>query len=216
MSKLADLRQRYTQGGFDVAEAAADPLQQFTHWLNQALEAEVTEPNAMTLATANADGVPSARTVLLKGTDQGGFSFFTNYRSHKGRDLEENPRASLVLLWRELERQVIIRGTVSRCTEEESRSYFHSRPRESQIGAWVSEEQSSEIPDRAWLEDRERDLLERWPGDTEVPLPEFWGGYRLDPHYLEFWQGRPSRLHDRIVYLPDDSGQGWRRARLSP
>ncbi|NIP97310.1 MAG: pyridoxamine 5'-phosphate oxidase, partial [Akkermansiaceae bacterium] len=194
--------------------AHPDPFVQFEQWLNEAVIAEIIEPNAMTLATVNAEGQPSARTVLLKGYDDEGFCFFTNYGSRKARDLGANPRASLVFHWRELERQIIIRGTVSRTSERESLAYFHTRPHGSQIGAWVSENQTSEIPDRAYLEERDRELLEKWPAGTKVPLPPFWGGFRLTPHFIEFWQGRPSRLHDRLAYTREAGN--WRITRLSP
>ena len=212
--RLADLRENYQRGGLSEGEVSADPFVQFERWFNDAVEAGVTEPNAMTLATANREGEPSARTVLLKGLDQGYFSFFTNYHSRKSKDLETNPRASLVIHWRELERQIIIRGTVSRTTKEESRDYFQSRPRGAQIGAWVSEHQTSSIPDRSHLKDREAQLQSKWPEGTQVPLPPFWGGYRVAPDYIEFWQGRPSRLHDRLVYTPEESQ--WILSRLSP
>jgi pyridoxamine 5'-phosphate oxidase len=211
---LGDLRAHYCKGGLQEADADPDPLVQFDRWLDEALQAELIEPNAMTLATSDLDGQPSARTVLLKGFDSAGFSFFTNYHSRKARDLEANPRASLVFLWRELERQVLVRGTVTRTTEEESRAYHETRPRGSQIGAWVSEHQSLKIADRGFMERREAELSEKWPEGTPVPLPPFWGGYRLRPDLFEFWQGRPSRLHDRLAYTRD--GERWQVARLSP
>ena len=213
---LAELRERYCKGGLEEDDVYPDPFVQFERWLNEAVAADILEPNAMTLATANASGQPSARTVLLKGLDSDGFCFFTNYSSRKARDLEANPKASLVFHWRELERQVIVRGSVSRCNERESLAYFHTRPRGSQIGAWVSEWQTSKIPGRTCLEERERELLEKWPEGTEIPLPPFWGGFRVTPHYLEFWQGRPSRLHDRLAYTRSDPAAEWTMSRLSP
>ena len=212
--RLADLRENYEQGGLTEAEIFADPFLQFESWLSEAIEAGVTEPNAMTLATANNEGEPSARTVLLKGLKDGSFSFFTNYNSRKGQDLEANPRASLVLHWRELERQIIIRGTVSRTTQEESQSYFQSRPRGAQIGAWVSQYQTSPITGRSHLEELEEQLQKKWPEGSDIPLPPFWGGYQVKPDCIEFWQGRPSRLHDRLVFTPN--GSDWRLGRLSP
>lgn len=209
---LADLRLNYEKGSLDEATLPMEPLPLFRMWLEDALAAGVMEPNAMTLATVSADGQPSARTVLLKGFDDSGFSFFTNYLSRKARDLDSNPRASMVFLWKERERQVCVRGTVKRTSREESDAYFQSRPYGSQIGAWVSE-QSTCIPDREWLEKREQDLKRKYP-EGQVPLPPNWGGFVLSPHEVEFWQGRPSRLHDRILYAR--KGDGWDRTRLSP
>ena len=211
---LAELRENYCKGGLTEEDAAPDPFLQFEKWLNEAVDAEVVEPNAMTLATADTDSQPSARTVLLKGLDESGFCFFTNYESRKARDLEANPRAALVIHWRELERQVIVNGTVSRTSEHESRDYFRSRPYGAQIGAWVSENQTSHIPNRAYLEKREAEFRARWPEGAEVPLPPFWGGYRVTPDAIEFWQGRPSRLHDRLSYNMQDGE--WEMSRLSP
>ena len=211
---LAELRERYCKGGLAEEDASQDPFRQFELWLNEAVAARIVEPNAMTLATADAAGVPSARTVLLKGMDKGGFCFFTNYGSRKGRDLEANPCACLVIHWRELERQVIVRGTVTRTSEDESFAYFSSRPHEARIGAWVSEKQTSIIPDRATLQNREAELQAKWPEGSDIPLPPFWGGYRLHPDYIEFWQGRPSRLHDRLLYTREDTR--WEISRLSP
>ena len=212
--RLADLRENYERAGLAEADVAADPFLQFERWFKDAVESGVTDPNAMTLATANREGEPSARTVLLKGLNDGHFSFFTNYSSRKAQDLEANPRASLVMHWRELERQIIIRGTVSRTSEEESRSYFQSRPRGAQIGAWVSEHQTSAITDRSHLENLEAQLNQKWPEGSEIPLPSFWGGFRVKPDYIEFWQGRPSRLHDRLAFTPE--GGDWNITRLSP
>jgi len=211
---LPELRENYTMSGLKVADVNLDPIQQFEHWMTQALEAELFEPNAMTLSTANAKGVVSSRTVLLKGLENGRFQFFTNYQSRKAQDLEENPHASVTFLWKELERQICIRGTVTKTSREVSEAYFHSRPYGSQIGAWVSEKQSHSVPVRAYLEKKEVQMRERFPDSSPVPLPEFWGGYALKPTYIEFWQGRPCRLHDRIVYTLVD--EKWRIARLSP
>lgn len=211
---LADLRLSYEKGALDEATLPGDPFTLFRLWLDDALAAGVIETNAMTLATVSADGQPSARTVLLKGLDERGFSFFTNYQSRKGRELTGNPKASLVFFWKERERQVCARGAVTVLGREESEVYFKSRPYGSQIGAWVSE-QSSPIPNREWLEERERVLKAQYP-EGQVPLPPFWGGYVLDPHEVEFWQGRPSRLHDRVQYDRVAEGSGWKWTRLSP
>lgn len=211
---LPELRENYALAGLSRADLNADPFQQFEGWMEQAMEAEIIEPNAMTLSTVHEDGHVSARTVLLKGMDESGFSFFTNYRSEKAQALEANPQAAFTFLWKELERQVNIQGTVRRTSREVSKAYFHSRPYGSQIGAWVSEEQSAAVPDRATLEEREAELLKRFPEGEEVPLPEFWGGYELVPDSIEFWQGRPGRIHDRFRYRRE--GEEWIIERLSP
>ena len=212
---IADLRVNYAKASLRRSDTHADPVAQFHAWFEEAQSAELPEPNAMILGTAGADGRPTTRTVLLKAADARGFSFFTNYESRKGKQLAENPRASMQFLWVELERQISITGKVEKTSREESEQYFHSRPYGSQIGAWVSQ-QNSEIPNRDWLEARERELRARYPqGETTVPLPDFWGGYRLVPEEIEFWQGRASRLHDRILYTRDDSGN-WTKQRLSP
>lgn len=209
---IGDRRREYQRAQLDESTVSPDPIAEFARWLDEAIKAKVLEPEAMTLATATAGGIPSARMVLLRGFDQRGFVFFTDYRSQKGVELERNPRAALVFHWTELERQIRISGPVSPTTREESESYFRSRPRGSRIGAWASH-QSQVIPDRRLLDDRVAELEERYPGD-EVPLPPYWGGFRLTPSTIEFWQGRESRLHDRLRYVRD--GERWRIERLSP
>jgi pyridoxamine 5'-phosphate oxidase len=209
---IADLRREYARARLDEADVSHDPVVEFARWFAEARDAEVHEPNAMSLATATADGTPSVRIVLLKDFDERGFVFFTDYRSQKGRELEENPRAALAFYWGELERQVRIAGTVTRTSPEESAVYFATRPLGSRLGAWTSH-QSRVIPSRLVLEEALRTVEARF-GDGAVPLPEHWGGYRLRPTALEFWQGRPSRLHDRIRYLRQ--ADGWRVERLSP
>jgi pyridoxamine 5'-phosphate oxidase len=209
---IADLRLNYSRAQLDEHSIARDPIAQFNVWFTEAVASAVREPNAMTLATASEHGVPSARMVLLKGFDEQGFVFFTDYRSRKGRELDDNPIAALVFFWGDLERQVRIVGPVTRIPREESAEYFHSRPLGSRIGAWVSH-QSSPIPTREVLETRERELTAQY-AEAEPPLPDHWGGYRLLPEEMEFWQGRPNRLHDRIAY--DRTQDGWRIARLSP
>lgn len=210
---LADLRKDYSLSGLLEKDLARDPFRQFDKWFQEAEAAKVVEPNAMTLATASKDGRPSARTVLLKGVDGRGFVFYTNYESRKGRDLAENPRASLLLPWLALERQVVVEGTVSKVSREESAAYFHSRPRASQLGAWVSP-QSSIITGRSVLEDAMK-VLEKKHAGAEIPLPPAWGGYRLVPETVEFWQGRRSRLHDRLRYRREAAGE-WTVERLAP
>ena len=213
-SSIADLRQNYTLAGLDKTDVDAEPIKQFELWFQQALDADLIEPNAMTLATATADGKPTARIVLLKGVSDRGFVFYTNYESQKGQQLIANPHAALVFLWHKLERQIRIEGRVEKLSSEESAEYFHSRPKASQLGAWTSD-QSRVIPNREVLELKQAHLQEKYSGDTEVPLPPHWGGFRVVPSRIEFWQGRPSRLHDRLVYelQTDDS---WQIERLSP
>ena len=211
-TSIADLRREYTLHGLRRADLASDPIQQFKSWLEEAIAAGSPEPTAMTLATANAKGIPSARIVLLKAVDSRGFSFFTNYKSDKAQDLMENPRASLVFHWIGLERQVTVRGTVEKLGREESAKYFESRPRASQVGAWASP-QSAIVEDREILEWRFAEAEARFESE-EVPLPPHWGGFVVRPLYVEFWQGRPSRLHDRLRYHRD--AEGWTIERLSP
>jgi pyridoxamine 5'-phosphate oxidase len=209
---LADLRREYRSHQLTEDTAAADPVIQFRLWFDEALRAEALEVNAMTLATVSPDGEPSARTVLLKDVGERGFVFYTNYESAKARDLEHDSRACLLFFWAELERQVRVTGRVTRVTREETAEYFQTRPRESQIGAWVSPH-SRVIPHRRLLEENFESLTAQYEGDT-VPVPPFWGGYRVVPLKIEFWQGRPSRLHDRLLYTRHESG--WNRVRLAP
>ena len=210
---LSDLRREYALAGLKESDLDPNPFKQFDKWFQQALGAGLPEPNAMTLATATLDGKPSARIVLLKGFDERGFVFFTNYESQKGRELSSNPQAALVSYWIELERQVRICGRVSRVSAEESEEYFQSRPLGSQLGAWASQ-QSEVVGGRKTLEERLEQLTREYQ-TKPVPLPPYWGGYRVAPETIEFWQGRPNRLHDRLRYALQSNSQ-WLIERLSP
>src|SRR5689334_6807837 len=233
---IADLRREYNAGSLQKADLDPDPLRQFDRWFRQAagvagggrwrafgiglykafqalLGHPPADPNAMALATSDKDGRPSVRMVLLKGVDQRGFLFFTNYESRKGSELTANPRAALVFYWRELERQVCVVGAVTRLSREESEAYFKSRPRGARLAAWASDQHGA-VPDRAALERQFRECAAKFPGD-DVPLPPYWGGYVLAPDEIQFWQGRPNRLHDRFRYLKQSSGQ-WHIERLAP
>ena len=212
---IADLRQEYARSELDRDHVDDDPMKQFHAWFDEALEAEVEEPNAMTLATASADGRPSARIVLLKGLDERGFVFYSNYESRKGTELAQNPRASLVFWWEPLERQVRITGDVEQLPGEESTEYFHSRPQGSQLGAWASP-QSHVIDDRSVLHQRLEAVKQQF-GEGDVPRPTHWGGYVVRPLEIEFWQGRPNRLHDRLRFRRDDvDAADWTLERLAP
>lgn len=211
--KIAEIRKEYSHKTLIESEMEPDPVKQFNIWWQDALEAEITEINAMTLATASADGMPSARTVLLKGFSEKGFVFFTNYNSYKGQQLVENPKACLVFFWKELERQVRITGIVEKTGNEENDAYFQSRPKESQVGA-IASPQSQVIESRQWLDDRYEDLAEQLK-ETAIERPHNWGGYIVRPVIIEFWQGRPGRLHDRIQYTLLEDGS-WKIERLAP
>jgi pyridoxamine 5'-phosphate oxidase len=213
MQSIADLRQEYSKATLDVANVTAHPMQQFEQWFQEALRANVPEPNAMNLATVNEHGRPSSRIVLLKGIENQKFVFFTNYQSTKGRELEKTPWCALTFFWPELERQVRIEGTASRISSERSEQYFRSRPRGSQIGAWSSP-QSSIIESRSLLESRTQQMEKKFEGQPVLPKPHQWGGFEIEPAQVEFWQGRPSRLHDRIQYTLID--KAWKIYRLAP
>lgn len=211
---LHDLRVSYELAELNDADAPASPLELFTGWLQDAIRHQLPEPNAMTLSTIGLDGHPNARTVLLKQLDSRGFTFFTNYESRKGSEIAAHPQAALTFLWTARQRQVVIRGTISKLPRADADTYFAVRPYGHQIGAWAST-QSAVIPDREWLEKRAADLHQQYPEGSTIPCPPHWGGYALDPTEIEFWQGRRSRLHDRLLYKKQPDGS-WSRQRLSP
>lgn len=210
---LADLRRDYSLSGLSEKDLARDPIRQFEQWFQEAEAAKIPEPNAMVCSLAARDGAPSSRTVLLKGFDGRGFVFYSNYSSRKGRELAENPRASLLFPWIAQERQVIIEGGVAKLSREESDAYFHSRPQASQLAAWASP-QSAVIPGRSVLEEAFKTVETRYAGQ-EIPMPPYWGGYRVQPETIEFWQGRHGRLHDRLRYRREPNG-AWAIDRLAP
>ncbi|OQX35147.1 MAG: pyridoxamine 5'-phosphate oxidase [Oceanospirillales bacterium LUC14_002_19_P2] len=210
---ISALREEYTRGGLSRDDLKSNPIEQFEYWFHQAQEAEIPEPNAMSIATATAAGAPSLRTVLLKYFDHSGFVFFTNYESNKAKEIEANPHVALMFLWLGLQRQVIIKGRAAKISKGETLKYFISRPHGSQLGAWCSN-QSSVITNRQILE-LKLDEMKRKFSKGEVPVPSFWGGYRVAPSSIEFWQGRPNRLHDRFQYTLQDSGD-WQIDRLAP
>ena len=210
--EITNLRRTWSLKKLDESNVKKSPFEQFSAWMKEAIDAKILDPNAMTIATADKNGVPSARIVLLKSIDEKGLVFFTNYESRKGKDLLENPKASVVFFWKELERQLRVTGTVDKISKKKSEEYFATRPYESQIGALASK-QSSEIPDRKSLEVKFAETKNRYP-ENKVPLPDFWGGFRIIPNRFEFWQGRPNRLHDRIAYLKEKNE--WRIVRLAP
>ena len=212
-ANVADLRKDYQLQGLSETDADRNPFKQFQVWFDQALAAQLPEPNAMTVATVTKSGKPRARIVLLKNFDERGFVFYTNYHSHKGQELADNPQAAIAFWWAELERQVRIEGRVLKVSDRESDEYFHSRPFNSRLGAWASE-QSQVIESREVLEQRLQDLKNKYE-NQDIPRPPHWGGFRVIPTAIEFWQGRPSRLHDRLLYSLLDDGS-WQIERLSP
>ncbi|OWA12920.1 pyridoxamine 5'-phosphate oxidase [Streptomyces sp. CS227] len=211
----AAMRKQYRREGLDASALAAEPMEQFAHWFAEAARDGLYEPNAMIVSTAGADGAPDSRTVLLKQYDRRGFVFYTNYASRKGADLDVNPQVALVFPWHPLARQVRVTGTADKVPREETAAYFRTRPHGSQIGAWASG-QSAVVPDRAALDRAYADLAARHPEGEEVPVPPHWGGYRVTPRTVEFWQGRENRLHDRLRYVRSGDGESWRVERLAP
>lgn len=211
--QIRDLRQDYRSSFLLENEVDENPFQQFSKWFNDAIKAQVLEPNAMTLATASKEGIPSARIVLLKDFNEKGFTFYTNYNSCKAQQLDNNPLAALIFFWGDLERQVRIEGVVEKVNTSEAEDYFQSRPKGSQLGAWASP-QSEIIPDRTFLEKNLNQLSEKYK-DNDVPKPEHWGGYRVIPTSIEFWQGRSNRLHDRLLYK-QNKDRSWKIVRLAP
>jgi pyridoxamine 5'-phosphate oxidase len=215
LSSIADIRRDYMLKSFDESHAATNPFDQFKEWWDEATSAEIDEVNAMTLATVDVNGKPSARIVLLKGYTHDGFVFFTNYESAKGQELAANPYAAILFFWKELERQIRIEGTVEKISEADSDAYFHSRPAGSRIGAWVSP-QSKVIPGRNFLEENYQRIMLQYPDENQVPRPPHWGGYIVKPESFEFWQGRSSRLHDRLRFTKNNQSSQWLRERLAP
>ena len=213
-SDLQNLRKNYSLASLNIEDLDTSPFKQFSKWFDEALIAQVLEPNAMILGTLGIDGCPNSRAVLLKGMDENGFVFYTNYESEKGKEIANNPNVSLNFLWLELERQVRIRGVASKISRVESEQYVHSRPVESQFGAWASA-QSEVIADRSVIENKLVELWDKFKALEKIPLPDFWGGYIVRPFQLEFWQGRESRLHDRMRYTLSENGH-WKIERLSP
>ena len=211
---LHNVRQEYHSEGLEIHDMDANPISQFHNWFQDVLKADIADPNAMALSTCTLDGRPSCRVVLLKDYTEEGFTFFTNFESKKGREMADNPFVSLNFFWKELHRQIRIEGQVEKLPEEDSRTYFQSRPRGSQIGAWASP-QSGFIENRDALDKKVDDVQKRFEGQDVLPLPPFWGGYLVVPDAIEFWQGQPSRLHDRFLYERQGDG-GWEISRLAP
>lgn len=213
MRNLAEIRLSYQRASLDEEGLFPDPMEMFYRWWDDAIDSEISEPNAMTLATVNNLGQPSARIVLLKEASSEGFEFYTNYNSQKAKDIDANPKVSVVFLWKELERQIRIDGIAEKLSKEKSQLYFQSRPRGSQIGAWASP-QSQIIPDRKFLDSEADRISDKFENVDPLPVPDHWGGYVINPHTIEFWQGRPDRMHDRFRYLKNDDA--WIIQRLAP
>jgi len=214
MKDLQDIRKDYQKSNLLEENISENPFAEFKVWFDNALKNSKLEPNAMVLSTVSRSMQPSSRVVLLKGLDESGFVFFTNYESRKGKELREVPFAALLFFWADLEQQIRIEGKIERVSEEESAAYYHSRPRGSQIGAWASP-QSQTIPNREFLEEKVEEYSQQFENEVVIPYPKFWGGFRLVPHRIEFWQGRSSRLHDRILFEKGEGGT-WSRSRLAP